>query len=425
MAQFSQNKLVLAKWETTPGVDANPNPLEDAIQVTEATPTTNINTLTRNVFTGDFSPTADMMGSKTQQIVISVEVKGNKLQQSGLLEDMPVLARLFGMCGRQTYATTGAACIHAVVPDQASSPAAKKKVLWAKAVAGVAPTVPHPVVYEVQIVTGGASGVAEYRVRENLEADSAWSTAATFESGEEIELGASGATITPTFTGSVATGDTFRVVVTPAAIVSKPISQESGHKTGTIYLFIDGALHKMTSSVGTFSISAEAGGIATVQFTFQGNYIEPIDEAMPDSNVFDDENPPQVELSNLWFGKQKPVGTASWSFDTANAVTRRPDLNEKEGTRGFKITGRTPVGGFTPDSDVPSVDPVWNLLATGAPQFFSTRIGQESGNVMFFYGPRAQVTNVSYTDRDGTMGYDKTLKFTRFQGDDESIFVFC
>lgn len=425
MAQFSQNKLALVKWETISGVDANPNPLDDAIQVTEAMPTVNTNAIQRTVLTGDFSPTADMMGSKTQQIVLSVEVKGNRLQQSGLLEDMPVLARLFGMCGRQTYATTGTACIHAVVADHASSPAAKKKVTWAKGVVGVAPTVPHPVVYEVEVVTGGVSGVAEYRVRENLEADSAWSGVETLESDMAIDLGASGASIIPTFTGAVAAGDVFRVVVTPAAIVSKPISRDTEHKTGTIYLYMDGTLHKMTASIGTFSISAEAGGVATVQFTFSGNYIEPIDAAMPDSSVLDDENPPQVELSNLWFGKQKPVGTASWSFDTANAVTRRPDVNEREGTRSFKITGRAPVGGFTPDSDIPSRDPVWDLLATGAPQFFSTRIGQESGNVMFFYGPRAQVTNVSYTDRDGTMGYDKSLKFTRHLGDDESIFVFC
>lgn len=422
--RLTKKALVLAKVETTIGVDAVPSHLFDAIEVEEPNYTINSQVIERNYVADDLSPFPDLIGRKQATISFTSEIKGNGIVQSGNLSDAPVFARIMQACGYELKqldnADVAGSQVLDPIPDFDNAPSSAKPT-WAK---GGTVVLTKPILYTVKITTGGASGVAQATVVSNdLGTDNtADDVAQTVTSGSPINLGSSGATVSPTFSGNLTQGSIFRVLVLPKGVWAKPIS--NNQKTLTIHLFMDGVLHKMTAALGNFSITAEAGSIAKVQFTFQGNFVDVADEEAPANPVYPETLPSQVELSNLTWGSNTDLVAQQWTFEQGNTLTPRPDVNSNEGTKAVRITERSPTGGFNPEATTEADHPFWDEIERGKTQTFFAKVGKEQGNTIAVLFPKAQISALPYGDRDGLRTYDVSFGCKRFVGNDESHFFF-
>lgn len=421
--RITKKALVLVKTEVTLGVDPVPTAALDAMLMEEPDFQIDPTILERNFVADDLSPFPDLIGRKQGTMTFTSEIKGNGLQQSGSLGDAPKITRLIEACG---YSLTGATAITDTVTNVVadfSNPASEPVITW---VAAGTVTLTKPVKYTMEVVTPGASGVAEMQFTSNdlVEDDTSDDVDQVITSASApINVGTSSVTLQPTWTGNLAAGTKYHITIFPPGIRCTPVS--TGQATVTIYMYLDGILHTMTAGRGNMVITAEAGNIAKVAFTFQGNYVAPVDAASPASPVFETTLPEQVELSNLTWGDQRDLVSAQWTFDQANTLTPRPDVNANEGIKGVRITARDPVGGMNPEATIEADHPFWAEIEAGKTQYMFAKVGQTVGNAMAVFMPAAQLSALPYGDRDGLRTYDIAFKCTRHLGDDEVEFYFC
>jgi hypothetical protein len=299
MPILTQRALVLAKKETTAGVDAAPTAAANAFYVSDPVFSVDATVLERNVTRASFSNIPSVVGRKLASLTFSVQVHG-----SGTPATDPKWATLLEACGMLRTAIAAA--------------------------------------------TGVTAGVQ-------------------FE------------------------------------------PNTTGMSTVTLYVYFDGLLHKITGAMGTFQITSDAGQFATIQFTFTGNYIEPVAAAFPANAALQETVPPQVELASLTFGSDSTLVVNSFSFDIANNVVPRSDVNSADGFRNVRIAGRNPTGGIDPETEVSQT--FWTTMAASATSTFAMNIGQTAGNQLQISAPAAQIAGIGYADREGLRTYDLSLAF--------------
>lgn len=420
--RLTKKALLLAAIEDVEGVDQVPV-ITDCMEIADPSYNIDFQILERNYVADDLSPFANTVGRKQATITFTSEIKGNGIQNSGDPADAPTMIRLLQACGYAlTGMTTAAERIGVPVPDFLNA-SNNPTVTWAK---GGSLTSTKPMLYSLTVTTGGASGAAQITVRGNDEVYDATlaDAAVTVTSGSTaIALGSSGGTITPTWTGSLVVDSVYYVAVLPQGLQLKPISV--GQPTLTIYLYMDGVRHTMTAARGNVKITAEAGSYAKAEFTFQGNFVDPIDEVAPSNPPYDTTLPQQVELSNLTYNKQRDLVAQQWTFDQGNTLTPRPDVNAAEGIHSVRITARNPTGGFNPEATLEADYPFWNDIKRGRVSNFFVKVGQVVGNQISIWMPKVQMTAMPYGDRDGLRIYDISFRATRFNGDDEIYWYYC
>lgn len=214
-------------------------------------------------------------------------------------------------------------------------------------------------------------------------------------------------------------------IASPAGKLYSPLT--TAQKTVTIYCYYDGMLHKLTGAMGTFTLSAEAGQIATIQWTFTGVYNAPTAVSTP-TPTFPTLSPALVESCSFVVG-----GTAATVFlpqnisiDIANTVTPRADANSVKGFNSMIITGRAPQLTFNPEAVPEASHPFWADFVAATGKAVSFQIGSVAGNKMLVNLPNIQISNLQYADRDGLRVYDVTAmaSSTAGTGNDEFTMKF-
>lgn len=287
-------------------------------------------------------------------------------------------------------------------------------------------TVQTPVLYTIEVTTGGASGVAQVTITNNntTEDDLSSPTPETITTETPLQLGGSGATVTPDWpSGNLTQGDKWRVMVYPKGIRAVPLSE--GFQCLTIYLYKDGLRYRTLANQGTFTLDATAGNYGTMEFTFTGQYTAVIDAALPTNEVYETTLPQQIELGLLTWGSNVSLVAEQFTFDQGNEVVPRPDVNQTDGFAGVRISNRTPVGGFNPEATLVATEDFWGDFSNGLAKTFTGRAGTVVGNQCIMYGPRVQINDIAFGDRDGIDTFENGLAFRRLSGDDEVEFVFA
>jgi hypothetical protein len=508
---LTRRRLLLAKVETTAGVDAGPTAASDAILCTEAAFQADLDVIERNFYRNDISPLPRRIGRKLSKITCGVEFKSNGTTGSGTPVP-PRLGRLLRACGfsETTISSSGAAV-------RALRPRGVQPVTVAWALGGTSGGGLNYYDYVVTVVKAGASGTAKVRVSEPTSLDATvlinegisatrvtagtgavavdnsdplaptlslsgtwvvgdliyvningviatFTCAATSSSSNAtdlatfitalstlwtaaaastvvtityagtatgvvvttgvtaVALGASGGTQTPTWTGNLSLGQTWYGKVTPRGVRYKPTS--GPFETVSLYLYMDGKLHKLLGAMGTFNFTATAAKTVIINFEFTGTFVDPIDAAMP-AGAFDDDFqlPPLFQQAQFTLDGV-PFAIASFTYTQNNNITPRSDANYADGYNGTRLTARNPQGGINPEDAVPGQYDFWNKLKNAATMIFSARIGQAAGNIVWIKAPNAQWTGMTYQDRDGLAVYDAGLGFGRETADDEIEFFF-
>lgn len=415
-------------------IGTNPvlDPDVDAIEVSEPEYTTDPTILERDYVSNDLSPFEDIIGRIISGFQFTTEVRSNGRAQSGDLADAPILARMIQACGYELYAmtATGTDCHSPVVPDS-DNLKTSPRVAWASTSDAI--TVTAPVLYTIEVTTGGITEIAGFTVTSNSKEDEdevmgdfieTPTEVALVESGvTEIPLGAKGGSVIPTWTGALTVGQKWTVACFPRGVKAKPIS--TNFKTASMEMNRDGIKLEGNAGLGTFTITAPAGDIAKAQFNFTTTFVDPSDELIPEVDYGDLPLPSQVELSTLTWGGNRNLMIEQWTYDQANDIQARPSVNHRQGYAGSRIAGRVPVIGFNPEATHEADHPFWDEFLKAKSKTFITRVGTEVGNQVVFFSGKAQTSEQSFGDRNGTLTYEKSARPKRINGDDEMIIVFC
>lgn len=309
----------------------------DGVLATDPNYTVDPNVLERNIARDDISPMPIIIGRKLARMEFSTELRGNGREHSGLAADAPAIARLFRACGYLMTASTAPSAYGTfVIGDH---PVDVDMAIHAGALTNT-----DVVAYYLNVTTGGPSGTAQITVTSDTIGEGGGPYTVT--SGSRLGAGALGAEtigtfglgITPTFTGNLVLGMRWIIWLLPTGIRLDPISDD--FESVTLQMNKDGVEHLMPGSFGTFEITAEAGAFATVSWTFTGTYVAPVDTAMPQPN-YERTLPSQVELARLRLDAYNAV-VNRFTYNQANDIQIRPDVNSTEGYIGTRIVSRTP-----------------------------------------------------------------------------------
>lgn len=508
---LTRRACVLAKIESTTGVDASPSPSTDAILVNVAPEfSVDLTTLERNYVRSDISPLGVVVGRKLAKIKFTAELRSNGTTNSGSTGNASVLGRLLRACGYSETGISGAGTVQAMRTE--GSPA----VIPTWALSGTNST-RNAYSFLLTCVKGGASATAKIRVDElngyvstlmwneaiNIATTSAAGTIAVVQTDPTIEtitfagtwvagdritfnvhgysgfvtvgatvtvtavaalvtaalvalntdlgaasalgvvtltytnaftgvvvtsgstaiaLGDSSCTATPTWTGSLTLGQQWQIDVYPTGVLYTPVSDN--FETITCYLYIDGILHKLTATQGTFSIDATAGQFGSITFEMTGQYIQPIDAAIPASPTYETTKPAVFELAKLRVDSED-ITIDKFSYTQNNTIEPRSDANSADGYNGVRITARAPQAGVDPETTRTGDYNFFSKMALSTSFQMSLRFGKFDGNIIWMKAPRVQYSGLTYKDRNGINTYDAALRFAAETGNDEVTILFA
>ena len=120
----------------------------------------------------------------------------------------------------------------------------------------------------------------------------------------------------------------------------------STQESTTIYLYIDGKLHKMLGCRGTWSASAEAGQPAVVTFVMTGIYVAVTDTSLV-AGTYQSTIPPLFRgASSLVYNAVSSLIVRRYGVDIANTVAARLNANATDALAGYHVTDRNPEASF-------------------------------------------------------------------------------
>ncbi len=236
-----------------------------------------------------------------------------------------------------------------------------------------------------------------------------------------IDLGASGAEITPTWTGNLVAGQMWVVSLYETGYMYRPTSKTAEVETITLYVYKDGVLHKVTSCMGTVTFTGEAGAVATANFEFQGNYLDPVEEPTPLDAVFEETIPPQVELAQMSIAGDNDFCAQSFTFALGNTINLKECINAGDGYDGAQITAREPTAQLNPEATYEVYTGMWANFSRSTQFPLHVRVGSQAGNIVRLYAERANFTGLTYGDRNNVVTTEATFQLNGLSaaGDDE------
>lgn len=180
----------------------------------------------------------------------------------------------------------------------------------------------------------------------------------------------------------------------------------------TLYAYKDGLLFKSTGARGNFEITAEAGKIPLVKWTFRGKYAIPTDVSLP-TPTYEATIGQVAESMGLTFSGFAAGVIRSFSLDAGNDVRDRPDLNSAGAMVGVMIGGRTPAGKMLLEAEVRATEDMWSDWDTSAVFTLQGTIGATAGNIVDIIATsKAQFDEITPADDNGIFMYDTSLVFS-------------
>ncbi|KAA0572214.1 hypothetical protein FZ983_32100 [Azospirillum sp. B21] len=364
MALRSRNAALLAKIETTEGVDASPVAGTDAVLVENPQISFNPNTVQTNEVTGSLDGRGPITGGMTVQLTFDVLLKG-----SGVAGTAPEWGKLLKACG---WAETITSTAVPVAVEAATAGTTTSLTLGA-----------------------GASGTAQaYRGMPLLltgnPAAGATSFVADYSAGKV-------ATLADQFGTALSTGTSYQV---PVNVLYKPASVSI--PSLTFYLYQDGVLYKVAGCRGNATLRLTSGNVGRISFTFTGMFVSKTDAAVPGGLVYDATRPP------VWKGGKALVNRvvsamASLSVEFGNQMTNPDNPNAAEGFDPSIITARNMTGSCDPLETLIATRDSMAALRAGTQQIIHASYGQAAGNRVGLTIPAAFYTNLQPGDRNGLL----------------------
>lgn len=200
-----------------------------------------------------------------------------------------------------------------------------------------------------------------------------------------------GASVTPNNTSAYSIG--LQTTYTPVSDL---------YGSATIYTYIDKIVHRSPGNRGTFTLSAEVGGLASLGFSMTGLYSAPADVVPPVASYADQATPNVVRQANS--GAFRLLGYSgcmqSISLDIGNTInyTERPGCNKEVSIDARSVSGSALIEAPT----IAQMDYFTAALNDGLLGELSFIHGMTAANTVGIYSNRVKIGGPSYEDLNGT-----------------------
>jgi hypothetical protein len=165
------------------------------------------------------------------------------------------------------------------------------------------------------------------------------------------------------------------------------------------YYYLDGMLYKGGASVGNFDLTAEAGKIASLNFTFQSVLNSIADASLP-SHTFSGVVPPIVQQADLRVDGDKTLLVEQIQVSTNNDIVLRPDVNGVGGIHSYKSTERDNAFAIDPEAKTEAEFAFWDRLRNSREFPITFRIGSTAGRMCFVLLRRAVIDDMGQQDKN-------------------------
>ena len=193
----------------------------------------------------------------------------------------------------------------------------------------------------------------------------------------------------------------------------------STSKTCTIWVNIDGILHKMAGCAGDCEIDLTSGEIAKLNFTMSGVYALPTDSVI-EAPTFDSTLGLIVKGTTTTFGSYAAI-IEKIMLKFGNSVVERTSINATEGILAFMVGNRNPSGIMTCESVLRATANAdfWSYFDAGTTKALTFTLGATAGNIIRIQAPVCKLSAPKYGDRDGLRTFDIEFQMARSAGNDE------
>lgn len=221
-------------------------------------------------------------------------------------------------------------------------------------------------------------------------------------------------------TGTPATPATGTPVVN-TSIVYSPVS--SSLESATLYYNVDGVLHKITGARGTFDVNLAVKTIPTFKFTMTGLFTSPTDTAAPSVNfstfavpqIANTQNTPSYSLYGF-----SASGLESGSFQVANDVQYITLI----GRESVEIIDRRPAGTLVFEAPTITAKDFFTIVKNSELGALTINHGSKNGFKVAISAPSVLLGNPTYQDSNGVQMLSAPYTINPVSGNDEVTFTF-
>ena len=205
---------------------------------------------------------------------------------------------------------------------------------------------------------------------------------------------------------------------TTTQVTYTPVSAE--FESVTLYYYLDGALHAVTGTRGTFSLTYEAGANPLLNFTLTGMYNRPTTRTLPSASYPAFKDPLIAGTPNM--AAFSVVGVASTAacpskieFDLGTTIGNYNTLCDSSAI----ISAREATIKTTITAPVLATKNYYQAVETGDNNPFVLTHGVSAGQKITLHAPKAQLSELGHGENENVLQYELSLKLLPNAGNDE------
>ena len=195
------------------------------------------------------------------------------------------------------------------------------------------------------------------------------------------------------------------VIVADTSVTYNPVS--TGHKSCSLYFYVDGILFKMIGCRGDWKYKLNADGIVLIEFSFTGLFTQPSAQAIPAPSYGSQltEMPQEATTETVptfSIGSFATPGLRSFTFSAGNQVVYRNIIRRRQ----VLITGSDETIEYQIEAEALATFNPFALADSGSPQAVSLVHGVGAGKVCTLSVARHQILNPGdLAQQDGVLEY--------------------
>jgi len=199
---------------------------------------------------------------------------------------------------------------------------------------------------------------------------------------------AKAATLTDTFASVLDPTFDYRILPNVRYVGT---SDKSKIKTLTLYWYEDGTLYKIVGARGTVDFAIPTGGIGKINFKFSGIAGSPVraDAALPSIDFGVSFDPPRFRAGAFTIDR-RPASLKNLTFNTNTQLAQPGDPNAAEGFGSPFPTERRWEGQIDPNETLAATRDILGDFRGGAKRLIHARYGETPGNRFAFTVPNAK-----------------------------------
>lgn len=176
-------------------------------------------------------------------------------------------------------------------------------------------------------------------------------------------------------------------------------------------IYQDGLHFEVGGAMGTFEITAEAGKIPMVKWTFRGMFRVSTD-ASSSTPTYESTIGVPMEGTQTQLNSYEGI-VRSYSLNVGNELVNRASMNASGAVEGVRITDRKPTGKYLCEAELRATEDVIGDFQDVTQVDFQSIIGTVAGNIVTITSTAgAQYDDIGFSDDNGIFMFDISLVFS-------------